>query len=185
MRTIVVVDYDRNWPAIFDQLHSRIWPVVREIATSVEHVGSTSVPGLAAKPIIDISVVVPSEADITAAVERLSTLGYGHQGNLGVNGREAFTSPAASPRQHLYLCPRDSLALANHLSVRNYLRAHPDVAHEYGALKKRLAERFANDIDSYTDGKTEAILRILQMAGLRPDELKTIERINRTVGLTS
>jgi GrpB-like predicted nucleotidyltransferase (UPF0157 family) len=176
---IVVVDYDPHWPEIFEQLRSRTWPVVREIASAIEHVGSTSVPGLAAKPIIDMSVVVPSEREVPAAIQSLSSLGYVHQGNLGVVGREAFTTPPSLPAHHLYLCPSDSLALANHLAVRNYLRTHAAVAREYGELKKRLAKEFANDIDGYIDGKTGTILRILQTTGFRREDLEAIECINR------
>ncbi len=93
MRTIVVVEYDLAWPELFQQLHAHIWPVVHDIAIGVEHVGSTSVPGLASKPIVDLSVVVPSEHEVPIAIERLSTLGYEHLGNLGIEGRDAFRSP--------------------------------------------------------------------------------------------
>ena len=179
MKTVVVVDYDPNWAQIFEQLRVQIASVVHDVATAVEHVGSTSVPGLAAKPIVDISVVVPTEAAVPVAITRLATLGYAHCGNLGVEGREAFTTPPHAPPHHLYLCSRNSLALANHLLVRDHLRAHPAVAREYGELKKQLANQFTHDIDGYTAGKTDAILRILEMAGLRPDELRTIERANR------
>jgi GrpB-like predicted nucleotidyltransferase (UPF0157 family) len=169
MRTIVVVDYDPGWPGVFEGLRSEIWPVVEDIALATEHVGSTSVPGLAAKPIIDISVVVPTDADIPAAIERLATLGYVHRGNLGIERREAFDSPERLPRHHLYACPRDSVALANHLAVRDHLRTHPETAHEYGELKKRLAREFPHDIDKYIAGKTDLILKILRAAGVRND----------------
>jgi GrpB-like predicted nucleotidyltransferase (UPF0157 family) len=178
MNTIVVVEYDPNWPAVFEQLRLGIWPTVSDLATSVEHVGSTSVAGLPAKPIIDISVVVPTEADVPAAIDRLAAVGYVHQGNLGVDGREAFQAPESTLRHHLYLCPSDSLALRNHLVVRDHLRAHPEVARQYGELKKRLAAHYPEDIDKYTEGKTEAIVRILQAAGFRADELEMIARIN-------
>jgi GrpB-like predicted nucleotidyltransferase (UPF0157 family) len=145
----------------------------------MEHVGSTSVPGLSAKPVIDIDIVVPAEADVPPAIERLTTLGYVHRGDLGVEGREAFTPPAPSPGHHLYLCPSNNLALANHLAVRDYLREHPEDAHEYGALKKQLASRFPHDIDAYIAGKTDAILRILERVGFRQDDRQAIERINR------
>ena len=118
-----------------------------DLATAIEHVGSTAVPGLAAKPIIDLTVVVPTHAEVAAAIERLSTLGYVHRGSLGIDGREAFDADARLPRHHLYLCARDSVALANHLTVRDYLRRHPETADEYGALKKRLAQAFPHDID--------------------------------------
>jgi GrpB-like predicted nucleotidyltransferase (UPF0157 family) len=179
MNPIVVVDYDPGWIETFEWLRSQIWPVVSDFAIAVEHVGSTSVPGLAAKPIVDISLVVPTVAEVPVGITRLGTLGYVHCGNLGVEGREAFTAPAAMPRHHLYLCACDSLALANHLAVRNHLREHPDIAREYGDLKKQLASRYTDNIDGYTEGKTDAILRILRMAGFRSDELEAIERVNR------
>ena len=181
MRTIVVVDYDSTWPKAFEQLRSNIWPAVADFALAVEHVGSTSVPGLAAKPVIDISAVVSNEADVSVAIERLATLGYVHRGNLGVEGREAFDSPHALPAHHLYVCPSDSLALVNHLKLRDHLRANPSAAKEYGELKRRLAAQFPHDIDRYIDGKTDFILRTLKVAGLPADRLKVIERTNRAV----
>jgi GrpB-like predicted nucleotidyltransferase (UPF0157 family) len=179
MAKITVVDYDPAWPHAFEAVRARVWSVVGDVAITVEHVGSTSVPGLAAKPIIDISVVVPTQAAVPLAIERLSTLGYRHLGNLGIEGREAFASPNMPPRHHLYLCPRDSLALKNHLHVREHLRAHSEAAKEYGALKRQLAARFPEDIDGYTEGKSDAILGILRTAGLPESEIETIERINR------
>ena len=179
MRTIEVVDYDPRWPEVFERLRSEVWPVVRDVAVSVEHVGSTSVPGLAAKPIIDVSVVVPTYAEIPLVIERLATLGYGHRGNLGVEGREAFASPDRLPIHHLYVCPRDSLGLANQLAVRDHLRTHPETAKEYGDLKKRLAMQFLHDIDSYIDGKTDLILKILRTADFPRTQLEAIERANR------
>ena len=179
MKAVLVVDYDPGWADIFEQLRSRTWPGVCDVATSIEHVGSTAVPGLAAKPIVDMSVVVPTEGDVPVGIERLASLGYRHQGNLGVEGREAFTAPTDLPTHNMYLCPSASLALRNHLAVRAYLRTHPNAAGEYGALKQHLASRFIHDIDGYVAGKTEAILKILRLAGFQSDELEKIERINR------
>jgi GrpB-like predicted nucleotidyltransferase (UPF0157 family) len=181
MRTIVVVDYDPQWPEVFAQLRSMIWPVLSDVALTVEHVGSTSVPGLAAKPIIDMSVIVPTEADIAVAIARLASLGYVHRGNLGIEGREAFTSPEELPMHYLYACPQNSLGLANQLAVRDYLRIHPEVADEYAKLKKRLAIEFPNDIESYIDGKTDLILNILRAKNFSQTQLDAIERINRKV----
>ena len=166
MRTIVVVDYDSSWPEEFERLRSRIWPVVSDVALSVEHVGSTAVPGLAAKPVIDVSVVVRTASDVPLAIERLASLGYAHRARLGIEGREAFDSPPGSAAHHLYLCPRDSPGLANHLAVRDHLRTHPEAAKEYGELKKRLAGQFPHDIDGYVNGKTDFLLTVLRAAGL-------------------
>ena len=179
MGAIVVVEYDDTWPATFERLRRHVWPLLADVATSVEHVGSTSIPGLAAKPVIDMSVVVPTVAEVPVAIGRLATLGYLHQGNLGVEEREAFRSPASLPRHHLYLCPSQSLALRNHRLLRDYLRAHPEAARRYGELKKRLACADAADRDAYTAGKTDFILDVLGAAGVGGDELETIARINR------
>jgi GrpB-like predicted nucleotidyltransferase (UPF0157 family) len=179
MRAIVVVDYDPAWPEVFQHLRSKIWPLVNDFALSIEHVGSTAVPGLAAKPVVDLSIVVSRESEIPLAVERLATIGYLHRGNLGIEGREAFQSPAGLPEHHLYACPQDSPGLQNHLAVRNYLRSHREMAQAYGDLKKRLARDFPHDIDSYVDGKTDFLLDLLRRAGLPADRLKAIESANR------
>jgi GrpB-like predicted nucleotidyltransferase (UPF0157 family) len=179
MRSVVVVDYDEGWPEAFERVRSRVWPAVSDVALAVEHVGSTSVPGLAAKPIIDVSVVVRGEDDVAVGIERLAGLGYVHRGNLGIEGREAFNSPEGLPAHNLYLCPRDNPALANHLAVRDYLRTHSDVAKEYGDLKKRLAVEHRTDIDSYIDGKTDMLLGILRAVGMALEEVEAIERANR------
>jgi GrpB-like predicted nucleotidyltransferase (UPF0157 family) len=179
MRRIEVVDYDPSWPNTFESLRSRLWPALADVALSIEHVGSTSVPGLAAKPIIDISIMAPENPDVPIGISRLATLGYIHQGDLGIKGREAFTNPDGLPRHNLYLCPRDSVALANHLALRNYLRTHPEAVREYGELKKRLAQRFPDDIDSYIDGKTTMLLKMLRATGFPPEQLRQIERVNR------
>jgi len=178
-RPIVVVDYDPAWPAVFEQLRARTWPAVSDFATGIEHVGSTAVPGLAAKPIIDMCVVVASEADVARAIERLAPLGYRHLGNLDVEGREAFARPPDLPEHNMYVCLTGGLGLENQLAVRDYLRAHPEAAREYGELKRRLAKEFPDDIESYVFGKTDLVMSILRQAGLRADQLEAIERVNR------
>jgi GrpB-like predicted nucleotidyltransferase (UPF0157 family) len=179
MQNIIVIDYDLAWPQILERLRSPIWKAVKDIALTIEHVGSTSVPGLAAKPIIDIDIVAPTKAEVELAIPRLATLGYLHRGNLGIEDREAFQSPPNLPRHNLYLCPRDSLALANHLAVRDHLRTHPETAKVYGELKKQLADQFPDDIDAYVEGKTSILLSILKESQFPPDQLHEIEAANR------
>jgi len=178
-RNITVVDYDPAWSTQFETLRSIILSAVGDIAVAMEHVGSTSVPGLAAKPIIDIDVVVACAADIPVAVERLAVIGYEHQGNLGVEGREAFTSPPGPPRRNLYVCIQSGTALHNHLMLRDYLRNNSDAAAEYGRLKKQLAARFPRDMDKYIDGKTDFILKALREMGFTDQLLIAISAINR------
>jgi len=138
MRTITVVDEDPPWPAAFETLRASVWPLVSDLAVTIEHVGSASVPGLAAKPVIDLDVVVRSGEDVPTAIEFLATLGYAHLGDLGIDGREGLASPPGTPDHNLYVCPPDSLGLANHLALRDHLRRHPERAAEGGALKRRI-----------------------------------------------
>jgi len=177
--TITVVAYDPAWPAQFNELRSMILPAVGDAAVAIEHVGSTAVPGLAAKPIIDIDVVVASPAMVSVAIERLAVIGYEHQGNLGVEGREAFKNSPGSLRHHLYVCTQGGTALHNHLSLRDYLRSNPDAAAKYGRLKAQLAMRFPADIDRYIDGKTDFILEVLRTKGWTDDQLRAVSAANR------
>jgi GrpB-like predicted nucleotidyltransferase (UPF0157 family) len=178
-RTVEVVDYDPAWPRRFEELCARISPSLTGVALRVEHVGSTSVPGLAAKPIIDLVVIVAARADVPVAIDRLASLGYRHQGNLGIEDREAFAHPEDRPRHNLYVCPSGTIGPINQLAVRDYLRSQPEASRRYGELKKRLAAEFPNDIESYVFGKTDFILDVLRRAGLSPDQLEAIERVNR------
>ena len=178
-RPVVVVDYDERWPALFEELRARVGPAVADVTLRIEHVGSTSVPGLAAKPIIDMTVVVARRDDVPEAIARLATLGYQHRGNLGIEDREAFDEPPDLPRHNLYVCPEGTIGIVNQVAVREYLRAHPEAAHRYGELKKRLAAQFPNDIDSYVFGKTDFVLDVLRRAGLTREQLTSIERVNR------
>lgn len=157
-RRVLVVDYDPTWPNMFEALQRPVWEAVRDVAISVEHVGSTAVPGLAAKPIIDIDVVLASSANMPEAIGRLATLGYVHHGNLGIEDREAFASPQGLPAHHLYVCPQGSAALANHLALRDFLRRDSVAAAKYGRIKKQLAARYPDDIDGYVAGQADFIL---------------------------
>lgn len=179
MSTIEVVDYSSEWASTFEKLKSRILSSFQGIETTIEHVGSTSVPGLAAKPIIDIDIVA-DEGLIPAIIQRLARIGYRHRGNLGIEGREAFYAPAELPAHHLYVCAQDGLALANHLALRDYLRTHPHAIQEYGDLKKALAQQFPQDIDAYIEGKTEFILNVLEQSDFSSESLDKIQTINQS-----
>jgi len=154
---IIVVDYDPNWPAIFECLRGRIADALGDVAAAIEHVGSTAVPDLAAKAIIDIDVVLASETMLPAAIERLARLGYSHRGDLGIPGREAFRAPANDPMHHLYVCPPGSTEFLRHTAFRDYLRAHPEDARVYGDLKMALSERFRDDRTGYMNAKAEFV----------------------------
>jgi len=178
MPAVGVVDYDPHWAKLFETLRSGILPVVADVAISIEHVGSTAVPGLPAKPVIDMDVVV-LESNVRIAIKRLATLGYVHRGDLGIPHREAFHVPPGSPRHHLYLCTSNSLALRNHLVIRDCLRANSLIRDEYGELKRRLAEQHRDDIDSYIAAKTDFLLAILRDHGFTDDILGNIQPVNQ------
>ncbi len=165
MDPIEVVDYDPSWPAQFTEIAARIRAAfVGGPPITVEHVGSTSVAGLAAKPVIDIDVIVPSPSDVSDAIVRLAALGYVHEGDKGVPGREAFRWPPGTRRHHLYLCLRDNAEGRRHVAFRDYLRAHPDDARKYETLKRELAVRFRHDRTAYSEGKTAFVEAVLAKA---------------------
>jgi GrpB-like predicted nucleotidyltransferase (UPF0157 family) len=134
------------------------------LAVAIEHVGSTAVPGLAAKPIIDLDVVIADRSDLPTVIEQLRPLGYQHEGDLGVPGREAFTTPTAAPPHHLYVCAIGTPALDRHLAFRDALQADPGVARAYGDLKRTLAARLSHDRNAYTEAKSAFVERVLAAA---------------------
>jgi GrpB-like predicted nucleotidyltransferase (UPF0157 family) len=162
---ITIEDYDPLWPEKFETLRSRIAPVLNGLATAIEHVGSTAVPGLAAKPIIDIDILLGSATHLPLVYTRLGSLGYEHRGDLGVAGREAFRTPPRQIAHHLYVCPPGSQEYSRHIAFRDYLRTHPEDVSAYAALKRNLAHKFATDREAYNQGKTEFVRQILRRAG--------------------
>jgi len=177
-RRVLVIDYDPSWPDMFEALRRRVWAALQGVALSVEHVGSTAVPGLAAKPIIDMDVILASSDNTSETIERLATLGYLHRGNLGIEGREAFDSPQGLPAHHLYVCLQGNTALANHLVLRDFLRGDSAAVAEYSRIKKELAARFPTDIERYIAGKTDFILTVLRNAGFPESALRAIRDAN-------
>jgi GrpB-like predicted nucleotidyltransferase (UPF0157 family) len=119
---------------------------------------------VAAKPIIDIDVVIANRADLSTVIERLHPLGYQHEGDIGVPGREAFSTPAGAPPHHLYVCAIGTPALDRHLAFRDALRADPGTADAYGDLKRTLAARLSHDRNAYTEAKSAFVERVLAAA---------------------
>ena len=166
-RHIEVLPYDERWKQAFLDIKAELEPVLGSLALSIEHVGSTSVEGLAAKPIIDIDVVV-GKGDVEAAIKALALIGYNHEGNCGIEGREAFKYSGKEHlmNHHLYVCPEDSRELKRHVSFRDYLRSHPQAVREYSLIKEEAARLYPSDIDSYINHKSPVIERIYKELGL-------------------
>lgn len=158
---VSVWDYDLKWPRLFSQIEQELREQVGALALAIEHVGSTSVPGLAAKPIIDIELIIASAYQFPSVKERLEHFGYIHRGPCGVPDREAFRCVIDLPAHHLYVCQTGARPLREHLCFRDALRQNPGLAAEYAALKRALAEQYRHDRDAYTEAKTGFIRSVL------------------------
>lgn len=163
METVVIVDYDPAWPKLFESLSGRIRAALGSTVIAIEHVGSTSIPDMPAKPIIDMDVVVKPK-DLEVAMAAIEALGYRHEGNLGIDGRDAFRWCADFPEHHLYLCPENSPAFRRHVLFRDYLRENADVAQEYGKHKREVAGLHHADRSKYQDAKAGFIETLFQRA---------------------
>lgn len=178
--SIFIADYDQRWPQMFDDERARIVDAIGEWAADVQHVGSTSIPGIAAKPIIDIAVHLHSLVDalkcITPLIENLQ---YECLGEFGIPDRIYFRKGTATPRSgqsaghdragrthQIHMYPLGHEQYAKQITFRDYLRAHPDAVREYEALKRELAVRHAGDVEAYADSKSDFVQSILRSAAL-------------------
>jgi len=176
--SVQVLPYNPKWREWFTEIRNQIWPHVSDLALDIVHVGSTSIDGMGAKPIIDIDIVVPDMGDLEAITSRLSRIGYFHQGDLGVLGREAFGLDYEHKRaHHLYLVAVDSTAYRNHVLLKKHLTENPDAFRRYNDLKMGLAESRDN-IEIYWRSKTELILEFLEAEGMLMEELDSIRADN-------
>ena len=147
-----VVAWEPGWTQDFEVIAAFLAAALPRRAR-VEHVGSTAVAGLAAKPIIDVDVVVPDAPTSRAAVKALERLGYKHLGDLGITGREAFTVLPGLPYHHLYVVIADHKPHRDHVNLRDYLRSRPDQAERYAQEKRRLAPLLRSDREEYVRQK--------------------------------
>jgi GrpB-like predicted nucleotidyltransferase (UPF0157 family) len=180
-QVIEVVEYRAEWRDRFEVLRDAYSTALDAagVPHRIEHVGSTSVPGLAAKPVVDVDVVV-AERDVAAAVGVLATIGFAPRGDLGIAGREAFRTPDRFAPSNTYVVAEGSLALRNHLGVRDVLRADDALRDEYAAVKRR-AGQDAVDIDAYIARKSDVLDRILRAAGLTDEERVSIAASTRGI----
>lgn len=172
---IEVAEYDPNWPARFEALRTEYAAAMAAAGVpvaAIEHVDSTSVSGLAAKPVIDCDIVVAAP-DVTAASRVLTGLGFTPLGELGIPQRWAFREPERLARTNVYVIAEGSLSLRNHLAVRGVLRADAGLRERYAQVKRR-AGAAAADIDEYGQAKSAVVQEILAAAGLSAAERASI-----------
>lgn len=167
-KPLLIVPYDPAWPLRFAEIRAIVQRTIAGTYYSVEHVGSTSVPGMVAKPIIDIDIVI-REGKFADVRRKLEALGYVHEGDKGIPGREAFDlrdeglKSALAPH-HLYVCDADSPELRRHRAFRDFLIAHPEWVERLSRHKLELAARLGDDREAYQDAKSRLVEEILALA---------------------
>ena len=162
---VVVVPYDPQWPMLYDKEAKTIRAILADSLVAIYHIGSTAVPGLCAKPIIDIMPVVRQIDTVDLHNQAFAQLGYEVMGEFGIPGRRYLRkgNPERTHQIHIFALP-STHDIRRHLAVRDYLRTHPKEAQAYGSLKQTLAQQFPWDIERYCDGKDAFVKRLEQDA---------------------
>ena len=167
-KRVVVLPYDAKWKSDFEIIKQEIEKAIGHFIIGVEHVGSTSVEGLSAKPCIDIDVIIKDYSVFDEVVDQLEVIGYFHEGNLGIKDREAFKylNKPHLQTHHLYVCPQNSKELHRHITFRDFLKNTPEAAKKCGAVKEEAALLFPDDIEKYITYKSSCIEELYKMCGL-------------------
>ena len=162
---VTVSDYRAEWPRLYEEERARIAAILQDNGLSIYHIGSTSVPGLAAKPIIDILAVVRSLEAVDAAAQQFAGIGYEYMGEFGIAGRRYLRKGGDERTHQIHIFQADDWDnIGRHLAFREYMRAHAAAREEYAALKKALAQKFPYDIEGYCDGKERFVREMEQRA---------------------
>ena len=164
---VIITDYDPQWPVLFEEERDKILSVVGHIIVAIEHIGSTAVPGLGAKPIIDIMVAVRRLVDARECIEPLKSVGYEYMPEYEAEMPERRYFHKGSPGGrtcHLHMVELARDFWERHLLFRDYLRTHPDVSRQYCRLKKELAAKYGSDRAAYTEAKTQFIRSVEDQA---------------------
>lgn len=164
MRKVEVKPYNEQWLSIFEEEANILYKILDLEVIDIHHIGSTSVNGLKAKPIIDIMPVVKDINRIDKFNVSMMAIGYKPKGENGISNRRYFQKGGDNRTHHVHIYQLGSSEINRHLAFRDYLRAHPDVAKKYGDLKEYLSQRFPYDIESYIKGKELLSLEIERKA---------------------
>ncbi len=167
-KRVLVLPYNGQWERSFEEIKDELQAALGPLALRIEHVGSTSVRGLSAKPVIDIDVVIRDYSVFDAVVTALGKIGYHHEGDLGIAKREAFKYDGKEHLQkhHLYVCPQDSAELKRHLAFRDRLRSDPEAVREYSRIKEEGASLYPDDIENYIRHKSPFIEKLYREIGV-------------------
>ena len=153
-----VADYDPKWPEMFEAEAALVREIIGDNLITIFHIGSTAVPGLKAKPVIDMLPVVREIEALDGLMREFAAAGYEAMGEFGLPGRRYFRKGGANRTHQLHAYQYDAVhAITRHVAYRDYMRAHPEACAAYGELKASLASRFPDDIGAYCDGKDEFV----------------------------
>jgi GrpB-like predicted nucleotidyltransferase (UPF0157 family) len=163
---IVLAPHNATWAAAFECEASAVLDALSDLPIELHHIGSTAIPGIVAKPVIDMLGIVPAVEALDARAPRLAVLGYEALGEFGIPGRRYFrkNAPDGARTHQLHAFAAGSPEIQRHVDFRDYLRAFPTEAAAYAALKQRLAARCGGDMHAYSDGKTEFIRAVERRA---------------------
>ena len=162
---VKLLPYTEAWARVYEIEEKLLRAVIGDIAIDIQHIGSTSIHGLEAKPIIDIAIAVPSLNEGEKCIEPLTKLGYEYKGDAGINGRHFFAKGTKEKRTHyLHIEEWEGELWKNHILFRDYLRKHKEFVIEYGKLKTELANKYKDDRDTYTASKDDFIKNVLEKA---------------------
>ncbi len=162
---VVVTEYNPIWPEMFEIEANYIQKILGDNCVAIHHIGSTAVPGLAAKPIIDIMPVVKSLEEVDMVVARFEKIGYEYLGEYGITGRRYLRKGGDERTHQIHIFAYDdTVNIERHIAFRDYLRTHLKEREEYAHLKKALAERYPYNIDGYCNGKESFVRRIEAIA---------------------
>ena len=160
---VKLAPYAAEWKRLFEEEKALLQTVIGQYVLDIQHVGSTAIPGMVAKPIIDISIAVASFEEARVCVQPIEQLGYEYRGEHGIPRRHYFAK--GNPRtHHIHMNEIDSRDWENQVLFRDYLIQHPGLAEEYAALKAELAQRYPTDREAYLEGKAPFIEGVLEMA---------------------
>jgi GrpB-like predicted nucleotidyltransferase (UPF0157 family) len=167
-RPIIIAPYDINWVFIYQNEKEKLLSVLADKIIAIEHIGSTAVPNLAAKPIIDIMLGTKTLDAANACIEPLKTIEYEYmpQYEVDIPDRKFFHRGLNFPNQHfhLHVVAIHGNFWRDHLLFRDYLRTHPETLAEYQCLKQELAKKYSPDIMSYCEAKTDFIHSVVRLA---------------------
>lgn len=164
MRKIEIVDYQEIWASKFSDEAELLMSAIGFLKPSIHHIGSTSVPGLAAKPIIDILIEVEDVNILDNHSDSFKEIGYYGRGELGILGRRFYQKGGDNRSHQIHAFKRGHSDVVRHIAFREYLISHPQIALEYASLKEKVALFCNNDIDRYCDGKDEFVKKHEKLA---------------------